>query len=444
MKSSVLVSVTLLIVITACGYTWAGVMLVAPNGGENWVAGNTESIEWETLGDANIPNVKLEYSTNNGHDWNDVNTVQNTGSYEWLVPEVTSSNQCLVRISDANDANVYDVSDDVFIIFKCQLSSPADLDNNCKIDFVDFSIWAQDWLRNGNPFDPNCTEHPEAMPLIPGGEFQMGDHHDGMSDALPVHAVYVDSFYMSRYEVTNRQYCDYLNSAYPGQIKVVSGVVYASSDVNNSYPYCNTYSYDAYSQIDYNGVSGTFSVRTKDEPPVDMNDNPIVQVSWYGAVAYCDYYGYRLPTEAEWEYAARGGEHSPYYRYPWGDMIDDPMANYWASNDPYETGDYPWTTPVGYYDGSQIPAGTDMANGYGLYDVAGNVWEWCNDWYDSNYYSVSPYDNPQGPASGTARVLRGGSWGVNANICRVAYRSVYDVPGSRSNSIGFRVVLDLE
>ena len=278
-----------------------------------------------------------------------------------------------------------------------------------------------------------------TMVLIPGGEFQMGDHHDGMSDALPVHAVYVDSFYMSRYKITSQQYCDYLNSAISkGLIEVRSGIVYAAPGGTD--PYCNTHSYTAQSQIDYSG--GVFSVRTNDG--IDMSDHPVFHVSWYGAVAYCNYYGHRLPTEAEWEYAARGGEHDPYYRYPWGNSIDGSKANYSASGDPYETGAKPWTTPVGYYDRGQIPAGTDMANGYGLYDMAGNVWEWCNDWYGENYYSVSPYDNPEGPASGTYRVLRGGQWNSGAVSCRAASRDGYKPPNYRCYCRGFRVVLDLD
>ncbi|MHC4456071.1 MAG: formylglycine-generating enzyme family protein [Planctomycetota bacterium] len=353
------------------------------------------------------------------------------------------------------------------VVGLCLINSPvvlaecpsADLTGDCFVDFEDLAVLANQWLTT----DP-CV--PDDMAYIPDGNFVMGDHHDGRSDA-PVHAVLLDAFFMSRYEITNQQYCDYLNSAYPGQLKVDSNIVYAASDDPCDYPYCDTHGSDVDSQIDYNDVSETFSVRTKGEPPHDMNDDPMVEVSWYGAAAYCNWrsaqegyqqlydpcdpnwpcdfskHGYRLPTEAEWEYAARGGEHNPYYRYPWGDSIDGSMANYWSSGDPYETGAYPWTTPVGYYDGNQTPAGTDMANGYGLYDMAGNVWEWCNDWYDSDYYNVSSYDNPEGPASGLGRVLRGGGWGHNANYCRVARRDYVTPPFGRFDSYGFRIVLNL-
>jgi sulfatase modifying factor 1 len=327
----------------------------------------------------------------------------------------------------------------------------ADLTGDCFVGLEDFAVVANQWLTG----DANI---PEDMKYIPDGGFEMGDHFDpeGYDDELPVHAVLVDAFFMSKYEITNQQYCDYLNSAYPAQLKVVSGVVYAASDDPCDYPYCDTTTSSSYSRITWNGSS--FGVVS------DKEDHPMVQVSWYGSVAYCNWRsseggyeacynlstwvcdftkkGYRLATEAEWEYAARGGNHSPYYRYPWGDSIDGSKANYWESGDPYETGDYPWTTPVGYYDGSQIPAGSDMANGYGLYDMAGNVWEWCNDWYASDYYDTSPFDNPTGPVSGSSRVLRGGGWSHNANRCRVASRYYYD-PDDRGSGLGFRIVLDL-
>jgi formylglycine-generating enzyme required for sulfatase activity len=307
--------------------------------------------------------------------------------------------------------------------------TPADIDNSGDVNMVDYAILANNWGWVGDGAD---------MMLIPAGEFLMGDHHDGYSSSLPVHAVYVDSFYISRYEITNQQYCDYLNSAISENlIEVRSAIVYADPDGTN--PYCDTNSYDADSAIEYSG--DTFSVKIKDT--IDMSDHPMIEVSWFGAVAYCNYYGYRLPTEAQWEYAARGGQHDPYYRYPCSDTIDANMVNYWDSGDPYETGAYPWTTPTGHYNGDQIPTGPDMANGYGLYDMAGNISEWCSDWYDSNYYSTSPYDNPNGPDTGTYRVLRGGHWYGDSIFTRVAYRTYYG-QGSSSYHVGFRVVSDLE
>ncbi|MEW6742693.1 MAG: formylglycine-generating enzyme family protein [Planctomycetota bacterium] len=304
-------------------------------------------------------------------------------------------------------------------------------------------------------FPPFPFGFPPAMVLIPGGEFEMGDHHgEGYGDELPVHAVYIDAFWMDTYEVTNEEYCLYLNSAYLlGWIEVRGGVVYKSGD---SEPYCDTDSYDSDSRIHWDG--STFTVTSGKE------DHPMVEVSWYGAVAYANWRstwsglppcydletwecnfdagGFRLPTEAEWEKAARGGEHNPYYRYPWGNDIDGSKANYWSSGDPYENGPYPWTTPVGYYDGNQVPPGSDMANGYGLYDMAGNVWEWCNDWYAWDYYSYSPYDNPRGPAGGAYRVRRGGSWYTYDDLnLRCADRDLGG-PGARLSAHGFRLALD--
>jgi len=300
---------------------------------------------------------------------------------------------------------------------------------------------------------------PPPMVLVPEGEYEMGDHPEvGDADERPVHHVYINSFYMDVFEVTNKEYCKYLNSAInqtPPLIEVSGEVVYQAG-TGTSYPYCDT---DSYSRIRFD--NGIFTVITSDK-----EDHPMVMVTWHGAVAYANWRSvqegltpsydlenwecnftacsYRLPTEAEWEKAARGGEHNPYYMYPWGDTVNGSMANYWHSNDPYEVGDYPWTTPVGYYDGNQIINGTqqgdDMANGYGLYDMAGNVWEWCNDWYDEDYYDISPYDNPKGPLNGTYIVVRGGCWGSYDDHLRCACRS----NNSYSNiayKIGFRLIL---
>jgi len=353
----------------------------------------------------------------------------------------------------------------------------ADLNGDCFVDYEDFALMGGQWLNGydyndltemANQWLSTDSNAPDDlnMVFIAGGEFEMGRHvGDGYSDELPLHAVLVDSFFMGKYETTNGQYCQYLNSALGSSIYVSGGIVYGSG---NNQPYCDTSTSSSYSQIDYSG--GVFSVRTKDGR--DMSDDPMVEVSWYGAASYCNWqsseegyescydlstwecdfskHGYRLATEAEWEYAARGGQHSPYYRFGWGDTISHSQANYdsfWQGGSPYypydvsptegyhpiwDDGIYPYTASVGSFS----------PNGYGLYSMSGNVFEWCNDWYDSNYYNVSPYDNPQGPAFSPLdyRVVRGGSWDTLASPCRVAFRSSF-TPVTCSDHFGFRIVL---
>jgi len=352
----------------------------------------------------------------------------------------------------------------MMVIYLCLSNSPviladcpsADVTGDCFVDFEDFALIANQWLTG----DSNI---PDDMAYIPDGGFEMGDHFaEGSSDELSLHAGLLDSFFMSKYEITNQQYCDYLNSALGnGSIYLSSNVVYGTG---NNQDYCDTSASSSYSQIVYSG--GVFAVGTKGGR--DMSDDPMVMVSWYGSAAYCNWRsseegyegcynlstwmcdfsknGYHLATEAEWEYAARRGNHSPYCRFPWGDTISHSQANYYAVPGSYSydvsptRGDHPdWNDGIEPYTSV---VGSFQTNGYGLYDMTANVREWCNDWYDENYYDASPYDNPQGPGSGSYRVLRGGSWGDATNNCRVANRNHY-CPDTRYNNIGFRVVMNL-
>ena len=302
------------------------------------------------------------------------------------------------------------------------------------------------------------------MAYVPGGTFMMGSE-EGDEDEKPVHEVTLSPFYISRYEITNGQYCEFLNSALAqGLVSVIYNVVYKAGSGTN-FPYCTMPSSSrtiAYSD-------GVFHVETKDGR--DVSGDPMVYVSWFGAAAYCNWRsqeegkqpcynlsthecdfsknGYHLPTEAQWEYAARGGLSGK--RFPWGDTIDESLANYRLSGDPYEAGDRPWTTPVGFYDGrfrdkadynwpgSETTYWTsNSVCGYGLYDVAGNVREWCNDTYRSDYYSSSPAEDPRGPGNGPYRVLRGGGYNNGETDCRVAIRDSNTL-STCTDDLGFRV-----
>ncbi|MBT4815363.1 MAG: DUF1566 domain-containing protein [Lentisphaerae bacterium] len=327
---------------------------------------------------------------------------------------------------------------------------------------------------------------PDGTVQIPGGTFQMGDHHnlggrEHRNDEIPIHEVTLDSFYMGVFEVTNVEYCRFLNSALKQRSITVRGG--AVSGPAWAPLYCETRPEVPYSDLQWGGTE--FAVVSGRE------QHPVVCIRWEGAAAYCNWLsaeegldpcynletwtcdytrnGYRLPTEAEWEYAGRGGLREPYRIYPWGDDADIARANWPSSGDPYETGPLPWTTPVGFYSGElrtkaefgwpgrqETYQTKDGSNGYGLYDMAGNVWEWCNDWYTNTYYATGPSVNPEGPTSGKPmpdgkpyRVLRSGNWynGPEGHS-RVSNRNPAHFRGPQDPNhpyyhIGFRIVLDV-
>ncbi|MDE0018559.1 MAG: formylglycine-generating enzyme family protein [Candidatus Poribacteria bacterium] len=248
------------------------------------------------------------------------------------------------------------------------------------------------------------------MVFIPAGEFQMGSRDEKASDSeKPIHTVYVDAFYMDKYLVTNEQYKAFLDEnpqwRKPQLFKDRIPTAYHDG------AYLNHWDRTGY--------------------PKGEIYHPVTKVGWYAAMAYAQWIGKRLPTEAEWEKAARGGLEGK--QYPWGNTVNLNEANY-AHN-------ARGTTPVGRYP----------ANGYGLHDMSGNVWEWCLDAYDTDFYLNSPRRNP---FSGTnslewvtdnfrsiqsSRVLRGGSWLMDPQGIRVAYR-FSGSPSDTHSAFGFRCV----
>lgn len=224
-----------------------------------------------------------------------------------------------------------------------------------------------------------------TMLYVPAGTFSMGGEKN--DDEKPIHAVNLNAYYIDQFEVTNASY-----------EKCVDAGVCSPPTKSNS------------------------STRTAYYGNPQFDDYPVIYVNWSMAKTYCEWRDTRLPTEAEWEKAARGEDGRT---YPWGEGISCSKAN-------YESGCVGDTTKVGSYLEGVSP--------YGLYDMTGNVWEWVNDWYSNSYYQISPSSNPLGPNTGQSRVLRGGSWNLNINNTRSAYRGGYDPAGSY-NYFGFRCAL---
>ncbi|HTO16750.1 MAG TPA: formylglycine-generating enzyme family protein [Edaphocola sp.] len=223
------------------------------------------------------------------------------------------------------------------------------------------------------------------MISVEGGVFKMGDDWKFRKEAeKPVHTVIVHSFKISKYPITVAQY----------------RVFCEENDI----------------------------IFDHDRRFKGMSNHPVTNVNWHEALAYTSWLSdktgknYRLPTEAEWEFAARGGLKSKGYKFSGSDNLDR----------------------VGWYNdnssGQTHAVGTKKANELGIYDMSGNIWEWCNDWYAEDYYNESPEDNPKGPDSAKYRVVRGGSWFNNSSNSRVAKRNFYD-PNLSFNNYGFRVVL---
>lgn len=248
----------------------------------------------------------------------------------------------------------------------------------------------------------NSSPHDDIpdMALIPSGEFWMGRNQLWLVDELgwnerdrlddrPVHLVYIDPFYIDRYETTNEDYQRFVQAT--GH------------------------------RLPLHWAAGKI--------PAGKQRHPVYNISWEDAETYCKWMDKRLPTEAEWERAARGGLEKKLY--PWGDQLGAPQR-----------GNAPAAQTVraahtGFPNGP-IVVGSYPPNNFRLYDMTGNVWEWVSDWYERDYYSVSPDRNPQGPAKGMYRVFRGGGWSDNDERNLMLHYRNYTDPSARVPTIGVR------
>ncbi|HLW65100.1 MAG TPA: formylglycine-generating enzyme family protein [Gemmataceae bacterium] len=310
-------------------------------------------------------------------------------------------------------------------------------------------------LENLAAMEQQPASPPEGMVWIPGGVFWMGSD-DGPEDERPRHRVHVSGFWMDRTEVTNAQFGKFVEAT--SYITVAERQPdpkkYPDADPKNLVPGSAVF-VPPNGPVDLNGppvwwqyVPGA-NWRHPDGPSSTISgkaNHPVVQICWEDAVEYCKWAKRRLPTEAEWEFAARGGLDRCEYcwgneKHPGGKF----MANTWQGRFPAKnTGDDGFLTTA--------PVGSFPPNGYGLVDMAGNAWEWCSDWYDPNYYSRSPRDNPKGPDAGAgardfdeaSRVRRGGSFLCADNYCRRYLPSARDCnpPDSSANHTGFRCARD--
>jgi formylglycine-generating enzyme required for sulfatase activity len=368
------------------------------------------------------------------------NTIQLTASTTQALQKLflnsTSDNKSTVNSTTATNATLSSTKDQFIrhaVITDVNVTGGGNwyYDAN-SVTMGDGTGWTSSATRNFSTFDTarntwntanqlggnTTSKYTDGLIPITGGTFQMGGT---VGNELPVHSVTLSNFKIGAYEVTNTEYCAFLNSQ--GN-QTEGGTTWINIAADS---YC--------------GITGSspYSVKSGYE------NRPVVYVSWYGSVAYCNWLsnqkgytqcygpinnrgndpsvwrtlnGYRLPTEAEWEYACRAGSTTTYY---WGATID---------------GNYCWYGSNS--EGNHHNVGLKTANSWGLYDMSGNVWEWCSDWYLSNYYSTSPGTNPTGPTSGSARIFRGGSWLDITTYCQSAFR-YQNTPVSNYNRLGFRL-----
>jgi formylglycine-generating enzyme required for sulfatase activity len=291
---------------------------------------------------------------------------------------------------------------------------------------------------------PPAAAARDGMVFVPGGEFLMGtDDREGFptDGEGPIRRVRVKPFLMDRTTITNAQFAEFVKA---------TGYKTEAERFGWSYVFHLLVTPCARHRVVgtaaqtpwWLGVKGAAWARPfgPDSNVRQLRDHPVTHVSWNDAQAYCRWAGKWLPTEAEWEFAARGGLEQA--RYPWGDALTpggEHVCNIWQGRFPHLN-----TQEDGYL--GTCPADAFPPNGYGLHNVAGNVWEWTADWFSPTFHVDGSRDNPQGPPEGQAKVTRGGSYLCHKSYCnryRVAARS-QNTPDSSTGNLGFRCVADVE
>ena len=282
----------------------------------------------------------------------------------------------------------------------------------------------------------------EGMIALPGGRFLMGtDDGQGFRQdgEGPVRKITLDPFCISAYATTNAEFSTFVNE---------TGYVTEAERFGWSFVFYRFLSPKAKKKVRgvvesapwWRAVGGA-SWKRPEGPSSGIKtrmNHPVVHVSYNDALAFCDWAGKRLPTEAEWEYAARGGFEQK--RYPWGDTLtpnQEQWCNIWQ-------GEFPTRNSVKDGYAGTAPVDSFSPNGFGLYNVSGNVWEWCLDWFSATFHLTGPRENPTGPPGGKSRVIRGGSYLCHKSYCnryRVAARSS-NTPDSSTGNSGFRCAAD--
>lgn len=337
------------------------------------------------------------------------------GGATWNVPVFTLAGAVGPGVTPGNDRH---------IVWSAGVDWPGQFNSQCRVRVV--------------ADDHTAPPPPAGMAYIPAGAFQMGDSfNEGGTRERPRHTVFVSAFFMDKTLVTGELWLTVCawgedNAGYDLNAGSFKGANHPIHSINwyDTVKWCNARS-------EREGLT-----------PCYYTDAGLKQIYKTGQTApYVKWNanGYRLPTEAEWEKAARGGLSGR--RFPWGDTITHSQANYYSQTSyaydlsptrghhpTWATGDGPYTSPVDAFP----------PHGYGLHDMAGNLWEWCWDWYDANWYanSQATQDNPRGPVSGTSRLLRGGDWDFAASYARCAYRVGF-TPSGAGDDFGFRCLRGL-